>query len=256
MRWIGWSKLWLGNLLVRAHFGRKCGVRFSGQKSPCLLSESPKLAIRLNYHKKAQCVRSRAMSKLNPSIAIGDYDRTHPLTDGKVQIAGIDPTFLFLEPEEIFFRSFRHVEFDICEISLSSFAIKSAAGNCPYVGVPVFPSRAFRHSSIYIRTDRSIHPPAGLKGKRVGVPEYQLTANVWVRMCPRPIGSEQREKAIQSMTIGLVASYRYFRHHGKSNASVRRPESQYTTIKIGRNDPCPCGSGRKYKRCCRGATIH
>ena len=133
------------------------------------------------------------MGKPNLSIAIGDYDRAHPLIDGKVQIVGIDPTFMVLEPEEIFFRSFRSVEFDICEFSLSSFVIKSATGNSPYEGVPVFSSRAFRHTSIYIRSDRGIHPPADLRGKRVGVPEYQLTANVLVRMRPGPIGPEQRE---------------------------------------------------------------
>jgi 4,5-dihydroxyphthalate decarboxylase len=59
--------------------------------------------------------------------------------------------------------------------------VKTAAGDCPYVGVPVFPSRAFRHTSIYVRTDR-IKSPADLRGKRVGVPEYQLTANVWARL--------------------------------------------------------------------------
>jgi len=121
------------------------------------------------------------MGKLNLSFAIGDYDRTRPLVDGTVQIDGVDPTFLLLEPEEIFFRAFRHADFDVCELSLSSFTVKTANGSSPYVGVPVFPSRAFRHTSIYIRTDRGIASPADLKGKRVGVPEYQLTANVWVR---------------------------------------------------------------------------
>ncbi len=85
-----------------------------------------------------------------------------------------------LSPEEIFFRAFRHAEFDICELSLSSFTVKTAQGACPYVGVPAFVSRAFRHTSIYVRTDR-IKKPADLKGKKVGVPEYQLTANVWAR---------------------------------------------------------------------------
>jgi 4,5-dihydroxyphthalate decarboxylase len=85
-----------------------------------------------------------------------------------------------LDPEEIFFRAFRRAEFDICELSLSSFTVKTAQGDCPYVGVPAFVSRAFRHTSIYVRTDR-IKKPADLKGKKVGVPEYQLTANVWAR---------------------------------------------------------------------------
>ena len=121
------------------------------------------------------------MSKLALSIAVGDYDRVRPLVDGSVQIDGVDPVFMLLEPEEIFFRAFRHADFDICELSMSSFTVKTANGDCPYVGVPVFPSRAFRHNSIYIRTDRGIARPEDLKGRRIGVPEYQVTANVWTR---------------------------------------------------------------------------
>jgi 4,5-dihydroxyphthalate decarboxylase len=120
------------------------------------------------------------MAKLNLSIAVRDYDRTRPLSDGVVQIDGVDPVYMALDPEEIFFRAFRRAEFDICELSLSSFTVKTAQDACPYVGVPAFVSRAFRHTSIYVRTDR-IKQPADLKGKKVGVPEYQLTANVWAR---------------------------------------------------------------------------
>jgi 4,5-dihydroxyphthalate decarboxylase len=120
------------------------------------------------------------MAALQLSVAIGDYDRTRPLLDGGVQIDGVDPVIMTLSPEEIFFRAFRHAEFDICELSLSSFAIKTASGDCPYVGVPAFVSRAFRHTSIYVRKDR-IKAPADLKGRRIGVAEYQLTANVWAR---------------------------------------------------------------------------
>jgi 4,5-dihydroxyphthalate decarboxylase len=120
------------------------------------------------------------MAKLNLSVAVRDYDRTRPLSDGLVQIDGVDPVYMALDPEEIFFRAFRRAEFDICELSLSSFTVKTAQGACPYVGVPAFVSRAFRHTSIYVRTDR-IKKPADLKGKKVGVPEYQLTANVWAR---------------------------------------------------------------------------
>ena len=120
------------------------------------------------------------MAKLQLSLAVGPYDRTRALIDGTVQIDGVDPICLTLSPEEIFFRAFRHVEFDICELSLSSFTVKTAQGNCPYVGVPAFVSRAFRHTAIYVRKDR-IKQPADLKGKKVGVPEYQLTAHVWAR---------------------------------------------------------------------------
>src|SRR6476469_4944049 len=120
------------------------------------------------------------MAKLNLSLAVGPYDRTRALIDGSVQIDGVSVAGMTLSPEEIFFRAFRQAEFDICELSLSSFTLKTAQGNCPYVGVPAFVSRAFRHTAVYVRTDR-IKKPEDLKGKKVGVPEYQLTANVWAR---------------------------------------------------------------------------
>lgn len=110
--------------------------------------------------------------KLNLSITIGNYDRMRPLIDGDVQIDGVDPVCMLHEPKVIFFRAFRHADFDITELSMSSYTVKTANNDCPYIGVPVFPSRAFRHMSIYIRTDRGINTPADLRGKRIGVPEY------------------------------------------------------------------------------------
>jgi 4,5-dihydroxyphthalate decarboxylase len=120
------------------------------------------------------------MTKLQLSIAMGDYDRTRALLDGSVLIDGVDPVCMTLSPEETFFRAFRGVEFDISELSFSSYLVKASRGQSPYIAVPVFLSRAFRHTSIYVRKDR-IRRPEDLKGKRVGVPEYQLTANVWAR---------------------------------------------------------------------------
>jgi 4,5-dihydroxyphthalate decarboxylase len=120
------------------------------------------------------------MTRLRLSIAVGDYDRTRPLLDGAVQIDGVEPVLMTLPPEEIFFRAFRAAEFDICELSLSSSTVRTAQGGFAYVGVPAFVSRAFRHTSIYVRTDR-IKRPEDLKGRKVGLPEYQLTANVWAR---------------------------------------------------------------------------
>ena len=120
------------------------------------------------------------MSKLKISVAMGDYDRTRALLDGRVQIDGVDPVYMALYPEEMFFRAMRNEEFDICELSFSSYAVKTAKGDCPYIAVPVFLSRAFRHTSIYVRKDR-IKKPEELKGKRIGLPEYQLSANVWAR---------------------------------------------------------------------------
>ena len=120
------------------------------------------------------------MNKLQLSIAMGDYDRTRALLDGSVQIDGVSPVCMTLSPEETFFRAFRGVEFDISELSFSSYLVKASKGESPYIAVPVFLSRAFRHTSIWVRKDR-IKKPEDLKGKRVGVPEYQLTANVWAR---------------------------------------------------------------------------
>ena len=120
------------------------------------------------------------MARLQLSVAMGDYDRTRALFDGRVQIDGVDPLYMLLNPEEMFFRAMRSMDFDIAELSFSSYLVRHARGDCPYIAVPVFLSRAFRHTSIYVRRDR-IHRPEDLKGRRVGVPEYQLTANVWAR---------------------------------------------------------------------------
>jgi 4,5-dihydroxyphthalate decarboxylase len=121
------------------------------------------------------------LSKLSLSIAVGDYDRTRPLADGSVAIDGVQARFLLLSPEEMFFRAFRHADFDVCELSLSSFAVRTARADNPYIGIPVFPSRAFRHTSIVVRRDRGIDSPQDLKGRRIGTPEYQLSACVWAR---------------------------------------------------------------------------
>lgn len=120
------------------------------------------------------------MSKLHISVAMGDYDRTRALYDGRVQIDGCDPVYMLLNPEEMFFRAMRSRDFDITELSFSSYLVKHAKGESPYIAVPVFLSRAFRHTSIYVRKDR-IKKPEDLKGCRIGVPEYQLTAVVWAR---------------------------------------------------------------------------
>lgn len=121
------------------------------------------------------------MSDLKLSLAMGNYDRTRAIVDGRVKIDGVDPIPMLLSPEEMFFRAFRHQAFDISELSFSSYSISVARGDAHYVAIPVFLSRAFRHTSVYIRTDRGIDRPEHLKGRRIGIAEYQLSANVWVR---------------------------------------------------------------------------
>lgn len=121
------------------------------------------------------------MSKLTVSLAVAPYDRTRALFDGRVAVDGCDIVASALEPEEMFFRAYRYGDFDITELSLSTHLLTTARGDAPFVGVPAFLSRSFRHASIFIRSDRGIKSPADLKGKTIGLPEYQQTANVWVR---------------------------------------------------------------------------
>ncbi|MDA8600754.1 ABC transporter substrate-binding protein [Burkholderiaceae bacterium] len=121
------------------------------------------------------------MNKLQLSIAMGDYDRTRPIHDGRVQIDGVQPITFLQSPEEMFFNAFRHETCDVSELSLSSYCVSLTRDNPPYIGIPVFLSRAFRHSSVYVRADRGINGPQDLIGRRIGIAEYQLTANVWVR---------------------------------------------------------------------------
>jgi 4,5-dihydroxyphthalate decarboxylase len=119
---------------------------------------------------------------LRMTLACGDYDRTRPLIDGTVRPLGVDLTCLPMTIEEIFFRMARFREFDAAEMSLSSYLVSLSAGDAaPFVAIPVFLSRSFRHSGIYLHTGSGIERPEQLAGRTVGVAEYQLTANVWIR---------------------------------------------------------------------------
>jgi 4,5-dihydroxyphthalate decarboxylase len=113
-------------------------------------------------HRAGKRRREDQVAKLTVSIAGVDYDRTRAIFDGTIGIDGCETICCAMSPEEAFHRAFRYQEFDITELSLSNTMNLVAKGNCPYVGIPVFPSRLFRHSSIYIRTDRGIERPQDL----------------------------------------------------------------------------------------------
>jgi 4,5-dihydroxyphthalate decarboxylase len=121
------------------------------------------------------------MKKVDLSLAVGIYDRTFSLFDGHVEIEGCEVNAVPLLPEEAFHRAFKFAEFDVTEMSLSSHTVMVGAGKAQYVGIPAFVSRVFRHSGIYIRTDRNIKKPEDLRGRIIGIPEYQQTANVFIR---------------------------------------------------------------------------
>lgn len=121
------------------------------------------------------------MSELDLTLAVWDYDRTRALQDGRVKPEGIALRFLPLGMPESFFRMLRHAEFDASEMSLSWYTRTVFSEPRPFIAIPVFPSRMFRHSSIYVHAGSGIEAPADLVGKRVGCPEYQMTAAVWVK---------------------------------------------------------------------------
>ena len=121
------------------------------------------------------------MSKLRLTLACWNYDRTRALMDGRIEADGIDLNYLNLPVEETFFRQARHREFEVAEMSLSSYCVSAGKPERPFVAIPVFPSRMFRHSSIYVNAGSGIREPRDLIGKQVGTPEFQMTAPVWIR---------------------------------------------------------------------------
>ena len=121
------------------------------------------------------------MSKLRMTLGCWNYDRTRALMDGSVQPDGIDLNYLNMPVEETFFRMLRQREFDCAEMSLSSYAVSLHKPDRPFVAIPIYPSRFFRHSCIYVNAEAGIREPKDLIGKRIGNPEYQMTAPVWIR---------------------------------------------------------------------------
>jgi 4,5-dihydroxyphthalate decarboxylase len=121
------------------------------------------------------------VEKLFLTVACGDYDRTKPLQDGSVEPEGIKLNYIPMQSEEIFWRMGHYREFDVSEMSLSNHITMLGQGESPFVGIPIFPSRFFRHSSIYYNVGSGIKKPEDLKGKKVGTPEYAMTAAVWIR---------------------------------------------------------------------------
>ncbi len=121
------------------------------------------------------------MSRLRLNLACWNYDRTRALADGLVQPDGIDLNYINLEVEETFFRMLRNREFEVAEMSLSSYTVSLGQEKPPFIAIPIFPSRFFRHSCIFVSARSGIREPKDLIGCKMGVPEYQMTAPVWIR---------------------------------------------------------------------------
>ncbi len=122
------------------------------------------------------------MSRLQLTLACGPYDRVEALRNGVVQPEGIDLLHLPIQsPPELFARMVHKTSFDLAEMSLSLYLQLRSRGDLPFVALPIFPSRMFRHSYVFVRSDAGIERPADLAGKRIGVQEYHQTAGVWIR---------------------------------------------------------------------------
>ena len=121
------------------------------------------------------------MSSLRLTLACEDYDRTRPVKDGIVETEGIELNYLVMSVEEIFWRMMKHEEFDASELSMGAFLTAAARGRRPFIAIPVFPSRTFRHRCIFVNRGSGVRRVEDLRGRRMGVPEYSMTAAVWLR---------------------------------------------------------------------------
>jgi 4,5-dihydroxyphthalate decarboxylase len=154
------------------------------------------------------------------TLACGRYDRTQALIDARVRPEGVELNYLALRPGETFWRQLNHEEFDASEMSLSSYTILLSEGDERFIALPVFPSRIFRHSAMYVRADSPIEDPRALKGKRVGVGDYQMTAAVWVR------GFLQHDYGVRPEDVHWIA--------GRPIRTIKPPAVRldYTTEKL------------------------
>ncbi|MBD3763438.1 MAG: ABC transporter substrate-binding protein [Rhodobacterales bacterium] len=186
------------------------------------------------------------MGKLDLSLACRDYDRVRPLMDGSVRPDGINLNFQPLVVEETFFRMLRYREFDAAELSMSSYTVSLTRPERPFVAIPVFPSRFFRHSCIYINADSGIREPRDLIGKRVGAPEYQMTAPVWIRgilsehygVPPDSMihvtGGEEQPGRDQKVPIRLPANFRLERINGHQTLSAMLRDGEIDALVTAR----------------------
>jgi 4,5-dihydroxyphthalate decarboxylase len=154
------------------------------------------------------------------TLACGRYDRTQALIDGRVKVEGISElNYLALRPGETFWRMLNHEEFDASEMSLSSYTILRSEGDARFIALPVFPSRVFRHNALYVRAGSPLRDPRNLKGKRIGVGDYQMTAAVFTR------GFLQHEYGVRPEEATWVV--------GKPIRAIRQPKGVAIEIVSG-----------------------
>ncbi|MFM1814750.1 MAG: hypothetical protein RLZ98_1445 [Pseudomonadota bacterium] len=154
---------------------------------------------------------------LELSIALPNNDRTRPIIDGRVKAKGITLYPTVVHPSEMFWRQLKYKEFAISEMSMSSLTIATAGGNRDWVAIPVFSAREFFHTRILVHNDSGIKKPEDLKGKRVGVPEYQQTAAIWGR------GVLQHEFGVKPSDMEFFMERTPEKSHGGSTGFAAPP---------------------------------
>src|SRR3954464_12816721 len=172
------------------------------------------------------------LQRMRLTLACGRYDRTQALIDGRVKVEGVSElNYLALRPGETFWRMLNHQEFDASEMSLSSYTILRSEGDERFIALPVFPSRVFRQNALYVRADSPLRSPSELKGRRIGVGDYQMTAAVWTRgflqheygvppqdatwVVGRPIRTIEPPRGIRLETLGAGALLEAMLEHGE-----------------------------------------
>ena len=161
------------------------------------------------------------MTPLHLTLACEDYDRTRPVKDGIVKPEGIELNYLVMSVEEIFWRMMKYEEFDVSELSMGAFLTAAAHGRRPFVAIPVFPSRTFRHRCIFVNTDSGVTRIEDLRGRRMGVPEYQHDRG---SVAARHVRARIRRRAAARFTgCKRARSIR-----GEKTASISKCPPEYT----------------------------
>jgi 4,5-dihydroxyphthalate decarboxylase len=168
-------------------------------------------------------------SVLSLSMALSDNPRTRPVIEGRVPFEGLRLIPTVVHPSEMFWRQLRFGDFDVSEMSMSTLTILTSQGNRDWVGLPVYTMRKFFHNEIVVRKDSGIEKPADLKGKRVGVPEYQQTAAIWTR------GVLEHEFGVHARDMTWFMERNADRSHGHSSGFRPPPGVAISPVPLNTN---------------------
>jgi 4,5-dihydroxyphthalate decarboxylase len=170
-----------------------------------------------------------SIEPITMSIALSDNERTRPVYEGRFQPQGINLLPTVVHPSEMFWRQLKFAEFDVSEMSISSLCIATAKGDDRFIGLPIYTARNYFHTRIAVRRDRGIEKPEDLKGKKIGVPEYQQTSAIWAR------GALQHEWGVQASDIDWYMERTPEISHGGSTGFKAPPGVTINQIPLEKN---------------------